>query len=363
MYDEMSACWKPRFSADTSRASDVRRIAVVRPNHRLGNTLLLTPLVRELEACFPKAEIELVAAGIAAREVFRQFSQVTAVHSFPAASYRNPGQVLRLLHTLSRKRYDIAIDPILQSRSGRFLLGLMRARDRVGYRWGVAGRDRMLTHCVDPAGAPAHCGLSPVHLLRSAYFPRGYRDASPMSMPMPDLRLTESERRDGERQLMAVLGAAAEGRTRVGIFAHATGEKCYPAEWWRRIVAYFRKQPSVQLVEFVPIDGRPRLDGDIPALHTCDLRLLGAALAATSLVVIADGGVMHLADAAGARVLGLFKTTEPARYAPQRSQSEWLLARDANADAVAARIGAVLSPNVRTRFADQTQQSVLAIPG
>jgi ADP-heptose:LPS heptosyltransferase len=322
--------------------SDVSRIVLLRPNHRLGNTLLLTPLVRELEARFPDAEIELVAAGVAANAVFRQFTRVTAVHSFPAASYRNPGQVLRLLSVLRNKRYDIAIDPIPKSRSGRFLLGLIRAQERVGYRWGVASRDRMLTHGVDPTGAPAHCGLSPVHLLRSAYGWPEVHDSAATGIPMPDLRLTEAERRDGESQLAAVLGSAAQGRTRLGIFAHATGEKCYPAAWWRGIVDYFRKQPSVQLVEFVPIDGRPRLGGAIPALHTRDLRLLGAALAATSLVVVADGGVMHLADAAGARVLGLFKTTEPARYGPQRVHSEALLVRDANAEAVATRISAVL---------------------
>lgn len=329
--------WEP------STCSGVRRIAVLRPNHRLGNTLLLTPLVHELEARFPDAEIELVGAGVAARAVFQRFSNVTAVHAFPAASVRHPGQVLRLLCTLTRKRYDIAIDPIPQSRSGRFLLGLVRARDRVGYRWGVAGRDRMLTHGVDPATAPDHCALSPVHLLRAAYFPRAVHDSALQNGALPlDLRLTDAERRDGERQLAAVLGSAGQGLTRIGLFAHATGAKCYPAEWWRRIAAYFRRHTSVQLVEFVPIDGRPRLAGEIPTLHTCDLRLLGATLAATSLVVIADGGVMHLADAAGARVLGLFKTTEPARYAPRRSRSEAILVRNASAESVAARISAVL---------------------
>jgi len=326
-------------SADNSLP--VRRIAVLRPNHRLGNTLLLTPLVRELEARFPDAEIELVASGVAAGAVFRQFTQVTAVHAFPAASYRHPSQVLSLLLTLKRRSFDMAIDPIPQSRSGRFLLGMIRARERVGYRWGVPGRDRMLTHAVDPATAPSHCAESPVHLLHAAYFPDAVRDANRAGLTL-DLRLTERERREGERQLTAVLGSSSRHRTRIGIFAHATGEKCYPAAWWRKIVAYFRRQTSVQLVEFVPIDGRPRLDGEIPALHTCDLRVLGATLAATSIVVIADGGVMHLADAAGARVLGLFKTTEPSRYGPCRSMSQSLMARNASPEAVAERISAVL---------------------
>jgi heptosyltransferase III len=149
-------------------AAPVRRIVVVRPNHRLGNTLLLTPLIQELEAHFPAAEIELVGGGRAGRAVFQQFPQVTTLHSFPAKSYNNPGQVMKLLLALRERSYDLAIDPIPRSRSGRFLLSLVRARVRIGYRWGVRIRDAMLTHAVNPELAPVHCAHSPLYLLRSA---------------------------------------------------------------------------------------------------------------------------------------------------------------------------------------------------
>lgn len=323
----------------------VHRIAVLRPNHRLGNTLLLTPLVQELEARFPSAEIELVVAGTAADAVFERFARVTAIHSFPTTSYGHPARVLRILRGLKERNYDLAIDPIPQSRSGRFLLNFLHARDRVGFRWGVPSRDRALTHSADPGLAPSHFAQAPVYLMRSAYFRTDARTAAAGSGTQPlDLRLTASERREGERCLAKALGSAeGRARPRVGIFAHATGEKCYPVAWWRQIVAYLRNQQSrAQLLEFVPADGRPRLAGEIPALHMRNLRTLGATLAATSLVVIADGGVMHLADAAGARVLGLFKTTEPARYGPSRSMSEGLLARNVSAEYVAARISAEL---------------------
>src|SRR6476661_5387684 len=47
----------------SAKPETVRRIIVLRPNHRIGNTLLLTPLMQELEARFPQARIELVTAG------------------------------------------------------------------------------------------------------------------------------------------------------------------------------------------------------------------------------------------------------------------------------------------------------------
>ena len=333
----------------------VCRIVVLRPNHRMGNTVLLTPLVHDLGARFPGAEIELVIAGRAARAVFNQYAQVSEVHAFPARSFRHPGHVLRVLARLRQRSYDLAVDPTPHSRGGRFLLGQVHARDRVGFRWGVPHRDRMLTHTADASHAPPHCALTPVYLLRSAYAPGPTHetDARLMMMPQLDLRLTDAERRDGERRLFGVLGTTDPGAaTRLGIYAHATGTKCYPVSWWRRVVEELRQLvPDVRIVEFVPHDGRARLAGDVPVLYATKLRPLGAALAATSLFVTADCGVMHLADAAGARVLGLFKTTEPARYGPYGATSEALRAFDASPGAAVAHIRALLASRAVTQRA------------
>jgi ADP-heptose:LPS heptosyltransferase len=166
-----------------------------------------------------------------------------------------------------------------------------------------------------------------------------------------DLRLTPEERRQGRQRLAATLGAAAypespewHARPLVGIFANATGDKLYPAAWWRQLIGCFRGS-QVQFVEIIPADGKPRLP-ELPGAFTPDLRLLAATLAGTSLVVIADGGIMHLAEAAGASVLGLFRTTQPAKYAPLRAGSEALWARDLSVEAVATRMRELLASAV-----------------
>ncbi len=331
------------------RPEAVRRIVVLRPNHRIGNTLLLTPLMQELETQFPDASVELVTAGGVAKAVFARYPQVTALHAFPAKSYQHPGKVLSLLWHLRRQSFDLAIDPTIRSRAGRFLLRLVRARRRIGYSWGVPGKDRILTDPVDPRWAPAHHAEIPVFLLQSAW-PRPLTPSLPGAVQM-DIRLSEAERRDGELELEAVLGESQPGqRPTVGLFAHATGSKCLPAEWWRQLVECLRaRAPSIRLVEFLPEDARTRLDGMVPGTFTPQLRMLGAKLASTSLLVIADGGVMHLADAAGAAVLALFKTTAPSQYAPRRAGSESLPATDVAPDAIAAHISArLLGPDAVT---------------
>jgi ADP-heptose:LPS heptosyltransferase len=326
----------------SAKPEAVRRIVVLRPNHRIGNTLLLTPLIGELEARYPDARIELVTAGGVARAVLARYPTLTALHAFPAKSYQHPGKVLRMLWRLRRESYDLAIDPTLRSRAGRFLLRFVRARRRIGYAWGERDKDRVLTDAVDPASAPAHHAEIPVYLLQSALFPTpASAGQSAVYRPM-DIRLSEAERREGVRELEAVFNEPQGGeRPTLGLFAHATGAKCLPPEWWRQLVQSLQaRAPSIRLVEFLPEDARSRLNGIVPGTFTPQLRMLGAKLAATSLVVIADGGIMHLADASGAAVLALFQTTAPSQYAPRSAGSESLLATGLSAETVAAHISA-----------------------
>jgi heptosyltransferase-3 len=330
-------------SARQLDASWVRRVLVIRPNHRLGNALLLTPLIHELELRFPDAEIELVTTGPTAHAIFACFDRVTVIHTFPARSFRNPLGVLRLLASLKRRTYDLAIDPVPRAKGGRYLLGQVRARRRVGFIWGVPSRDAMLTDAVAVTALPTQFARVPVHLLRSSIesgIDKGLRRDTEFVHQALDLRLTDSEQRDGDRRLAATLGFfQVPPQPCLGIFAHATGEKKFPLNWWRTVIATLRSQTSaLHIIEFLPRGSRARLGEEVPAVYTPGLRLLGATLAATSLVVSADCGVMHLADAAGARVLGLFKTTEPSRYGPSRAKSESLRASNGCANRVAARI-------------------------
>jgi ADP-heptose:LPS heptosyltransferase len=327
------------------RVTGVRRIAVLRPNHRLGNALLLTPLIQELEMRFPGAQIELVSGCAQAPSLFKGYPHVSVAHVFPTIA-GHPLRVLSLLAALQRLSFDLAIDPIPRSRTGRFLLERVQARERVGFQWFEPRHDRILTHAANPRTAPAHFAHWPLYLLRTAYF-----GESPGSTELPgaavplDLRLTEAERAEGVRRLAAALGGpgAPARLSPVGLFSNATGSKGYPAQWWRQLVSSLRcLAPGVPLVEFIPADRRPRLAGEVPGVYTPDLRLLGATLAATSLVVLADGGVLHLAEAAGAQVLALFRTTHPSKYGPRRARSEALLASETSAAAVAERIHALL---------------------
>jgi len=316
----------------------VRRIVLLRPNHRLGNALLLTPALNELARQYPEASVDVVTSGRAGAAVFAGLSNVADVLSFPRLSCRSPLATLQAFSDLRSRSYDLAIDPMPHSRSGRFLLSAVNARERVGYADGCYIRDRVLTRSTNVRHAPKSYAAIPVHLLRHTSSTPG-NSTSNSAPACPQIALSAAERRHGAQFLNAPTG----GQITLAVFANATGSKCYSPEWWRAVIERIRQPiPNLNVVEFVPDDNNPRLAGLAQPKFTRDLRLLGGALAAASLVVSADCGVMHLADAADASVLGLFKTTDPLVYGPRNARSTWMSAADSNPAEVAACVESLL---------------------
>jgi len=344
-----------------TKARAVCRILVIRPNHRLGNNVLLTPLLAELEVLFPGAEVEVLTGGGAAKQVFAGFKRVTTVHAFPNWSFIRPHTVFAILQRIRKSRYDLAIDASVRSRSGRFLLGLVTARYRIGYAWGSAWRDRCLSHAVARGGEPPHMALTAAHLVRAALSRELSLPASAESPPLLDVRVTQGERAEARALLSRVLLSralvgsgdaplgtppAGDERLLVSLYPFATAAKNYPEPWWLQVAAGLRAlSPRIDVIEIVPGDGRPRLQGEVPALYSTRIRELAAVIRETRLLISGDGGVMHLGSAAGVQVLGLFKVTDPSIYAPYGRGSEGYTASDSDPDAVVNRAGELLGLN------------------
>ncbi len=103
----------------------------------------------------------------------------------------------------------------------------------------------------------------------------------------------------------------------LGIFANATGAKCYGEGWWDGFLDTFQSlHPEVRIVELVAAHGRSNLGDRFVPFYTQNLRHLAAMVAAMDGFISADCGVMHLAAASGTPTLGLFSITDPAKYAP-----------------------------------------------
>ena len=289
----------------------IHRVLICRPNHRLGNALLISPLLAEVEALYPGAEIDIVSAGHAARSLLGNRFLVRQIFSLPPKIARHLWFTVALLRQLRGNTYDLAIDACDGSQSGRLLLAIVRAR----YKLGLPDAQQNPGSAWHALSGPEHFAQRGVFLLRTAY-----AGALEGACPPLNLRLTDDEREQARRALAAILGeqpASAAPRPVLGLFTNATGAKRYDTAWWQQFVARLRVlQPELQIVDLLADHGQSQVGGEFASYYTRDLRRLAAMIANLDAFISADCGVMHLAVASGTPTLGLFSVTSAAKYGP-----------------------------------------------
>jgi ADP-heptose:LPS heptosyltransferase len=303
----------PRCDAPLPRKG-IFRILVCRPNHRLGNTLLLTPLIGELERHFKGAEIDIISEGDIAKEVFASFFSVRNVYCLPKRGFKHPIPFLRLIRRVRKTQYDLIVDPCVGSGFSRALTRLLRGTYKLGFS-DAPGRDG-LTHAAPVEVAGLHMAKRPLNLLHWALALDGAPEGG---VPTLDIRLTDAERRNGRQAIDRLLSESRQTTSPpvVGVFANATGNKRYPAAWWREFIETFKALcPTASILELIPMHGRSMLGAEWPGYYSSDIRRMGAVMANLDLVITADCGVMHLAVASRTATLGMFSVTDAAVYEP-----------------------------------------------
>ncbi len=287
------------------------RILVCRVTHSLGNTLLLTPLIQELQTIYPGSEIDIVTRSKIAREIFGQLSGVRNIFIVPAHGTWHPIKILQVLRRIRANTYDLIVDPYPRSRTGRALLRFAAGRYKLGFL--SSRRIAGITHGTAVPKNISHVGQQPVHLVRAALC-----QPSSSSFPPLDIALSASERDRGRRDLQRLKesGASCDAHT-IGIFAHATGTKLIPTTWWNAFAsAVSAIDSNVAFVEIVPEFGRSLLNSRFPTFFSSDIRRLASVISGLSHFISADCGIMHLACATGVPVAGVFSVTNPAEWGP-----------------------------------------------
>lgn len=313
-------CWcrlnqisTPRCDAPLPR-NGIFRILICRPNHRLGNTVLLTPLISELERHYKGAEIDVISEGCIAKEVFASFFSVRNVYCLPKRGFKHPLPFLQLIRHVRGTQYDLVIDPCVGSGYSRTLTRFLRGTHKLGFSDNP--KHAGLTHAAPTDVAGLHMAKRPVNLLRwGLALETTHQD----SVPTLDIRLTDAEKANGRHAIDQLLAESRQTTSPpvVGVFANATGDKRYPMSWWREFIHSFKVLcPTASILELIPMHGRSMLGAEWPAYYSSDIRRMGAVMASVDLMITADCGVMHLAVASRTATIGMFCVTNASVYAP-----------------------------------------------
>lgn len=320
---------KNKIGKPISNHDDIKRILICRPNHRLGNLLLLSPLVQELESTFPNSEIDLLVNQSCAIQLYQNYDNVNQVIELPHKPFKNFTKYIRTVLRLRSKKYDLAINAVKESSSGRIFTSISNANFKfVGDR--------------DTDTKERHIAKQVIYSLRKFLANIGVKanDASPVSL---DLRLANDELIHGSNLVYDIV---QNEQPIICLFTHATGAKCYPERWWLILYEHLQKAfPDVNIIEILPKENISKIGYRAPALYSDDIRQLAAAIASTDVFIGADSGVMHLASSALTATVGLFSVTDMEIYKPYNEGSIAINTNGVEVDELIFHVESVLYPD------------------
>lgn len=290
--------------------AEVKSVLISRPNHRLGNLLLITPLVQEVQTLFPKATIDVFIKGNLGPIVFENYSSVGQIIRLPKKHFDEKRNYIKGWWQLKSNSYDLAINADKNSSSGRLSIQLVNAKFKCF--------GELETDLSSQFSDYAHIAKYPVYDLRQFLAAVGMKVPN---TPIPNLllQLSPEEIAKGKALLDAIVPSS---KKTICIFTFATGAKCYSKEWWAVFYERILKEfPEYNILEVLPVENVSQIDFKAPTYYSKDIREITAFFKNTEIFVGADSGMMHLASAAQIPVIGLFSVTKPDKYAPYGAKS------------------------------------------
>ena len=310
----------------------IQRILICRISHSLGNTLLVTPLLREIQALYPGAEVDIVTRSPVADDIFGGFFCVHRIYQLPQHGLAHLFKVARILRALRKTHYDLAIDPCIRSQSGR--LGILFARATYTLGFSNPKKSGRLSHAIPVPTMPKHVGQLPVYLLRAAIGVPPRHD-----YPRLDICLSANERQRGLQALTRVAALRSSDLRRqgvIGVFANASGTKRFDADWWAKFLdALEPRCADFKIIEIIPASAHSLLNSRYPGFYSSTPRKLAAVLGGLSQLICADCGIMHLACASGVSTTGIFSVTDADEWGPYGPNDNVIDARDRSPEEVA----------------------------
>ena len=283
---------------------EVKRVFISRPNARLGNLLLITPLVQEVVAAFPYCKIDLFVKGGAAPVIFKNYEHVDRIIQLPGKPFKNLASYIWQWVKIRKQTYDLVINADENSSSGRLSAKFSNSGFKIfGEAIQSADENRDLNHIAK----------KPVISFRKNIEKMGFISYQ-KTIPLLDLKLTSFEIDRGKNALSKL---ADPDKKTICIFTFATGEKCYSEAWW---LAFYGKlkadYPDYNIIEILPMHNASQIGFKAPAFYSKDIREIASLIANTEAFIGADSGMMHLASAAQTTVVGLFSVTNIEKYRP-----------------------------------------------
>jgi heptosyltransferase II len=295
----------------------IRRIVLIKPCC-IGDVIFATPLLTALRRGYPGAAVDWVvgSTAIAALREHPDLDRVIDSGSLPNPASR-PGSLLRLVHALRARQYDLAVVPDRSPLAGLapLLAGIPR---RAGLDSAGRGFSFTVKARIDPA-AVRHEAEIYLDVARAlgldtsncwAYVP-------PAAQALTTARAILAESSPGKPLIVVHPGGGVNpGMVMI--------EKRWPADRFAALADRVAEATGAQIAVVGATSDQPAVAAFRQAvrhpvldLSNClSLPEIGALASLAALYIGNDNGVAHLAAASGGKVLMIFGPSDPRRYAP-----------------------------------------------
>ena len=301
---------KPLSSiSDLKRIKDtstIKKILIIRPNHRLGNMLLITPLVQEVQEIFPNASISFFVKGGLSPILFQNYRNIDQYYILPKKHFKELFTYIKSWFLLFSRKHDLIINVIKTSSSGKLATKFSKSK----YKFFGNEFDNLIEFSAEQS----HFAKLPVYKFRN------YIHTSPEKIygePIKeiDIKINEEELAKGKSLVTQIIPNPSQET--IAIFTFATGDKCYSEDWWidfyEKLILNF---PDYNIIEVLPVENVSQIKFKAPTFYSKDIREIASFISNTKIFIGADSGMMHLACATKTNVIGLFSVTPKEKYGP-----------------------------------------------
>lgn len=298
----------PNRAIDLRRIKQPERVCLIKPSS-LGDVAHSLPVLSALRTLWPQTRIAwVVNQGL--RGLLDGHPLLDEVVPFDRAVMRaNPAGALRLgrfLRDLRRMRFDVAIDLQGLLRSG-LMTGATGAPIRVGLANAREGAPRFYTHRIEPDPSRPHA-VDRLLAVAAAF-------GADVSAPEFVVAVGAADR----EWARAAIAGVPRPRLVLNLGARWITKR-WPVESFARVARWSAERAGAGLIAVGAPEDQPLVKamqtalGAIPLLDLCgrtSLPRLAAIAAESDLFLSNDTGPLHLAAAAGARVVGVYTCTRP----------------------------------------------------
>jgi ADP-heptose:LPS heptosyltransferase len=319
---------------DLTQKIEIKRVLISRPNHRLGNLLLITPLVQEVVATFPECKIDLFVKGGLAPIVFQNYENINYIIELPKKPFKNLIAYFQVWIKIKKQHYDIVINVDKGSSSGRLSAQFANAKYKF---FGEVDENIQLKYT-----DYEHIAKYPVYEFRSFLTKLGF-EKNENPVPSLDIKLSPTEIAEGQKIVKEIVKNDIKT---ISIFTYATDDKCYSESWWEEFYERLKTEyPNYNIIEVLPVENISQIGFKAPTFYSKDIREIGSVIANTVIFIGADSGIMHLASASRTPTVGLFSRPNLNMYTPYNNNSVAINTNSNNTDDCIKIINHILTIN------------------